>query len=378
MSEGQLVAALFDGLFEEPLWSSFLEMLRLKTDADHAVLSIAPRNHHFNKAIFIRASRDAEPHIDETARDFHFAKDLLDDRVKTFLEEGRVYSLQDLYSSETAARDRHYLDVLRKVGMSAMRQMWIQEKSGINAQLTITRAGDDFTAEATDLLRSLVPVLRGVLQVFVSTEQERFAASLNAETIRRLRFGWIVLNRSGIVLECDEQGGEILTGSGVLKRRSNGKLEARDRDIEREIYQALSNITEDSRARPRAIIISRDPWLDMLIVPARDQGISTNIDRAAIAYVHGDSWRSADRHEQLAELFGLSPREARLALAISRGLSLTEAAAELGLTVGTARQYSKSTYAKMGVRGLPDLVRIVSNSALVIPSDSPGSRQGKS
>ena len=58
-------------------------------------------------------------------------------------------------------------------------------------------------------------------------------------------------------------------------------------------------------------------------------------------------------------MFGLLPSEARLALALSRGLTLTEAAADLGLTIETARNYSKKIYAKTGARGQPDLVRFI-------------------
>jgi DNA-binding CsgD family transcriptional regulator len=75
---------------------------------------------------------------------------------------------------------------------------------------------------------------------------------------------------------------------------------------------------------------------------------------------------AADRCEQLAQLFDLLPSESRLALALSRGMSIAEAAAELGLTVETARTYSKSIYAKMGARGQSDLVRFVHRSVLAI------------
>ena len=87
---------------------------------------------------------------------------------------------------------------------------------------------------------------------------------------------------------------------------------------------------------------------------------------ALIAYVHGDSWSSADRCDQLAELFALLPSEARLALALSRGMTIAEAASDLGLTIETARTYSKKIYAKTGARGQPDLVRFIHRSVLAI------------
>ena len=59
-------------------------------------------------------------------------------------------------------------------------------------------------------------------------------------------------------------------------------------------------------------------------------------------------------------------REARLALALCRGMSISEAAEEFGLAVGTARNYCKSIFSKTGARGQAELVRIVLTSVLAL------------
>jgi DNA-binding CsgD family transcriptional regulator len=87
---------------------------------------------------------------------------------------------------------------------------------------------------------------------------------------------------------------------------------------------------------------------------------------AVVAYIHSDTWSSADRCDQLAQLFDLIPCEARLALALSRGMSIAEAAVELGLTIESARTYSKRIYAKTAARGQVDLVRFIHRSVLAI------------
>jgi DNA-binding CsgD family transcriptional regulator len=85
-----------------------------------------------------------------------------------------------------------------------------------------------------------------------------------------------------------------------------------------------------------------------------------------LCYLHADHWSSADRCGQLAQLFDLTASEARLALALSRGLSIAEAGPEVGLTVESARTYSKRIYAKTGARGQADLVRFIHRSVLAI------------
>lgn len=156
----------------------------------------------------------------------------------------------------------------------------------------------------------------------------------------------------------------------MLGRGPSGRLVARRAATNREISCALERFAREPDSRPRAISISREPWLDMLIQPERRKSISGNARAVAVAYIHGDSWCTADRCEQLAELFNLAPRKARLALALSRGLTIAEAATEFGLTLGSARVYSKGIYAKTGARGLPDLVRIVMRSVLAIAPEA--------
>ncbi|HET8711178.1 MAG TPA: LuxR C-terminal-related transcriptional regulator, partial [Spongiibacteraceae bacterium] len=78
----------------------------------------------------------------------------------------------------------------------------------------------------------------------------------------------------------------------------------------------------------------------------------------------GDMSASSEPFEQLCRLFKLSFNEAKLALALARGLSIAEAAQELDLTLETTRTYSKKIYAKVGARGQVDLVRIIHRSLL--------------
>ena len=76
--------------------------------------------------------------------------------------------------------------------------------------------------------------------------------------------------------------------------------------------------------------------------------------------------RTAQSVERLSRLFDLPPREAALAIALNEGQTIAEAAASMGLTIETARNYSKRLYAKLGVRGQPELVRLVCDSVAVM------------
>ncbi|MBB5685954.1 helix-turn-helix transcriptional regulator [Sphingobium boeckii] len=360
-AEDRLVAALFDGVAETPLWKTFLEQLRSLTGADFATLIFNPPGRPMDDALQLLSAESA------TAVSGRFIPTQAAPAPRMPSQaEGRPYALPELLEIYTPAEVDYYCEILDRNKISAIRQMRVREKTGVDAWLTIARQNADFSESDDALLVRIAPLLRGVLQLYVAMERERFAASLTAEAVRRLQFGWISLGPDGHIIDCDQQGALVLDNSQVLSRNSSGKLMASPRKLEREIYAALERIVQIPSSRPRAMTLNREPWLDMLLVPAGRSTATSRHEACAIAYVHGDNWHASDRHEQLGELFGLSPRESRLALAISRGMNLTEAAAEFGLTVTTARTYSKSIYSKTGARGLPDLVRIVMRSVLAI------------
>lgn len=362
-SSSALVSALFNGVFETPLWQTFLALLRQETGADFAILLFLPPGRPLHEVLYLVSGEAPKGNLEEVFRQLPKP---VSGKVDTSAAVDHL--VRDPIGDGSAAHAEFYRDLLSQYGIAAARQLRVREPTGIEAYLTIVRSQGDFTPNDVVLLEDLAPVLAGVLQLYVALERERFAADLTAEAVRSLQFGWLTLAGDGRVLNRDEYGGQVLATSGILGVDPSGRLTASRGDLQRDIYRALGQVAENPNSRPRAVTLSQEPWLDMLIVPARRQSLTSPTAPVAVAYVHGDSWRSADRCEQLAELFGLQPREARMALALSRGLTLAEAAQEFGLTIGTARSYSKLIYAKTGARGLPDLVRIVMRSVLAFGS----------
>lgn len=358
-----LLLALINGVFETPLWSTFLDQLRQRTEADYSSLVFRPPGLALNTVFHLFSGNRCPPVIQQLYRNSFYKQDPTPYHE---MSEGRVYALDELLSSDNPAHAAYLDAVMAPSGMNAARMVRVEEASGVSAWLTITRPEQDFTAEDGLLLNSLVPYLRSVLQSHVALERARTHAALAGDAIHRLSYGWITLDAAGRVLETDDQGRYILANSSVLRMDAHGFLKGISLRQGGEISDAIQTLASDANARPRAMVLSRDPWLDMLLVPASRNAISAKSVPAVVAYVHGDSLLSSDRCEQLIQLFDLLPSEARLALALGRGMNITEAAKELNLTVESARTYSKKIYAKMGARGHADLVLFVHRSVLQI------------
>lgn len=282
------------------------------------------------------------------------------------LREGRVYGLSELLDDRDPMHRAFFNDLLAPSGMHQMRIIRVTEPGGVSAWLSIARDKPDFTAANGALLSALAPHLRRALRNYVTIERERFRANVTGHAIQRLNFGWLSLDARGRVIEISSHAERLLQHCGELRQDRRGRLVGTRAELDRELTEAIKACAVNPEGRPFALHISRDPWIDMLVVPVQDRPDAPTSTPIAIAYMQGDNSSVADRHVQIAELFGLLPSEARLALALSRGLSIAEAAADLGLTIETARNYSKKIYAKMGARGQSDLIRFILASVLAL------------
>lgn len=360
---GDLVTALLDGPFETPLWRTFLDRVRAATRADVAILIFKPPGLPPDEAYQLTSGPVTLTQSNEMYRS-HFFQNGMIRGGRT--PEGVPCSMADLLALDEGTHTAFFEGLVELQGISAVLTVRVEEASGIDAWLTIARQGEDFGQPENDLLTQIAPYLRGVFRNYIAREHDRFTAALTADAVSRLQFGWLALDQGGQVLASDQFGERLLSQSGVISRSRFGRLTVKPQQLEREILDTIATMATDPQSRPRAIPLRADPWLDMLLVPTREKSLLTTAAPVVIAYVHGDNWRSSDRCGQLIDLFSLSRSEARLALALCRGKSIAEAADELGLTLETARSYSKSIYAKTGSRGLPDLVRIIMGSVIAL------------
>ncbi len=363
--DAALLVPLIEGLVEDPPWRRFLDALRARVAADYASLVFRPLPLGTPEArvIHLYSGQPSPPPISRLYRESLYLRDPMPYHA---MQEGRSHALHELLRFGDPRHDAYLDQLLVPSGMNHMRMIRFAEPGGVNGWITITRRDAEFAADVDGLLEDLAPHLRAALGSFVALERERMGAEIEREAVRRMNFGWVTLDGEGRVLDADPLGTRMLAGSTGLMRTRDGRLSAHETKLRRQLSEAIGELARDPDARPRALVLCREPWLDLLLVPSGRRMGTTRAAPAVLCYLHADHWSSADRCGQLAQLFDLTASEARLALALSRGLSIAEAGPEVGLTVESARTYSKRIYAKTGARGQADLVRFIHRSVLAI------------
>lgn len=337
LGETELLVPLHEGLFEQPMWQTFLARLRAASGADGAILLLEGAG----EAIVLESGAPRREAITGLLA------------ANPGLRETRTYAL----------------DELEKPGggtdLVALRLVRTSVSEGIAATLVLAN-GEPIAVSVASLLTALVPHLKAALRTFAQLERERARSAVSEGVASRMNFGWITLDRQGRIVDCNPAAERTLQTSGLLTRGAYDRLVPSSAALDRELAGLVRECAGNPQLRPTALNLSHDPWIDLLVSPVRLEGLGAGGQAVAVVYLRGDRSSQADRREQLVDLFQLTAGEARVAWSMAQGLSIAEAAEEHGLTIETARFYSKKIYAKTGARGQSDLVRNILTSVLAL------------
>ena len=345
-----LLQALHEGMFETPLWSDFLNRLLAKTGARLMTLIFRPVDE--DAVVELHAG---EPPPDDTRDPFPYQT----------MRANRAYSLEELLDPADPRQQAFYETAMLAKGVNNMRSIRVTEPGGID--LWLSCSGGKAIGSATGaLLTALAPHLRIALRSFAALERERFRSAVTGQAFDRLKMGWLSLDAGCRIIDATDNVEQLFQWGTLLRRGRYDRLVPASPAIDRALAALLKQYASNPDGRPQAFNLSKDPWVEMLVTPVQSPAFAGSKTPVAIVYVSGDRRSQADRCEQLVDLFGLLPSEARLAWMLAQATSISEAAEALGLTVETARNYSKKIYAKTGARGHAELVRIILTSVLAI------------
>lgn len=350
LGETELLVPLHEGVFEQPMWGTFLGRLAQAAGCTGA-------------AMLIRAPGDAAvlQLNGAAAEGMAPLRDLADDRLR----EARIYSLAELMEPDTGARPGALREGLNSAGLADLRIVRLRDPSRLDAWLVLARRSP-IAPSVNGLMTALIPHLRVALRVLARLEQERARAVMNAGAFSHIDFGWIALDRRCRVVDHDEQAARFLSHSGALRQGPYGRLTPSSPALDRELTAIVKEFAASSDARPRALNLDHDPWIDIVVSPVRVASLSAGGKAVAMVYLRGDRNSTADRCQQLIDVFKLTQSEARFAWSLAQGVSITDAAQIHGLTIASARVYSKKIYAKTGARGQVDFMRRVLTSVVAL------------
>lgn len=332
--ENELLTALHAALFDQDGWTPFLARLRARTEADLCRMLLSSGDGHWREVAAVRARQpDAAALVPAV-----FACDAL--------RPGRVYAQDELADADGAVLPE---------GLS--RHIRIDSPGGSALILSVHAVSEDFRARDAALLASLAPHLIIALRAQEAVEREQRRSTVAGAALGRLAVAWVLLDARGRVLDADPAALRLMEDGRLMRRAGDGRLRCPHSEAE----ALLESAVPDPGAEPRAAWLGIDPPVQMLVMRPPLVVAETLPDACCLLLVRDGSPAAMGNGRNLVPLYQLNRSEAALAAHIADGDSLAEAADRLGLTIETARNYSKRIYAKTGARGQADLVRILLN-----------------
>lgn len=332
--ETNLLLPLFEGIFEEPVWETFLRRLAQRTGAQRVRLTVnnatAPEQLPLQRRVLAnrlaQANDPGEP-------------DVFDATVFAALRPNRVYSLDEIRDMDRGGDRATQEEMLSAAQIGDARLIRVAGRGDLNAWIVLLHERPEFGAADSALLTALAPAVATALAIFAAIGGLRLRAEAAQTTLALLGIEQEILDRSGQPL-----GAEARTGAFTISPSPA-------------MANACAALAEAPASRREFI---RNDQRDLLLRPAGRSREGLPHPAAAVAMARTSKRENdASGAMVLARQFGLSAREAALAVAISRGEPLIEAGSALQLTPETTRNYSKRIYAKTGTSGQADLVRLV-------------------
>jgi DNA-binding CsgD family transcriptional regulator len=284
-------------------------------------------------------------------------------RESDYRPPGKVHVGEELVSEAKLVRTRLYTDWLEPQNLHHRLCAVLSRDRDTAVLLEVMRSRDGgrFTQDKIDACRLLVPHLQGLLRMqqrIAELESERDAA---LDALDYLRWGVLLVDNHGSRLAANRRAQEILVARDGLMAQGEDVRAVLADDSARLDRLLISAIKGGGGRRSGALSITRPLKahpLNVVVIPLRTRSkeLADRVPAAAI-FMSDPDMRINGNEQHLRELYALTPVEARLATHLSCGRSVEEAAAEMGVTVNTARAYLKRIYSKLGVRRQSELVR---------------------
>lgn len=231
-----------------------------------------------------------------------------------------------------------------------------------------------FTSGDEALCRALTPHIRRAVDIrrtMVLLQTERI---LLGRAVNRYDTAVITLDRSGRVLEVNDCARALLRESSLIQREDD-RIALRDVENDRQwsamLRAAITATREASRSRTLGAMPLHDHTgktrLGLLLrsIP-RKQSVKDPLSPAFALYIRDALAPWVAPSETIRKLLRITAAEASLTVHITRGLSIQEAATEMGISPHTAKSHLQAIFVKLGISKQADLVRIALSSVAAI------------
>lgn len=367
----ELVELIYEGPFEQPMWSSALKRIQRDLRAYWAILVLRPATTNAPALVVAAGLGTAFITYESPYTSFReFSMDPFTD-----LPEGEVVTVDELIGAEQWLNSDFYLQFVKPRGIRHTLGADLRTRNDVECRFRICRTLGTAPFDENDraYCRALLPHLRRAVYTHSRLDAIDSERKLWVDAVDGMRVGTVILDEAGAIIKTNHAADELLARREGL-RLVNGaivcEVPAETRELQRCIREALAAPFGTRHHQAEALAIGRGAGrskLGVLVRPIPLGELSEGRHRPAVAIFIRDSEQGSQPSQAtIMQLFDLTPAEATLALRLANGETLDEASEQLGIRRNTARAHLRSIFAKVGVTRQTMLVRVILNSVALL------------
>ena len=356
-----LLGLLYNGPLEAVPWQAFLESCKDLMSARVANLILrAPGRLGLG---LMRVVGGVPEHI-ATYNERSYA---LDPFIN--LPEGEVVTLHEFMGTEQLLASDFYRMVMEPSDLYDVLGADFSIPNEVEVRFRICRAKSArrFNESDRKLFRALLPHIQRAVHIHVRLNKVESERAVYAGAIDQMRVGAIILDETGRVLSLNQRAHQLLEEKNGVALRDE-KLVLSTRELTLDLQARIARVIAQQRAGDAAVveamrIARKSGELGLVIRPVpENQWANAEVVPAAVLFLSDPQQQAHAPLQVIKQLFGFTPSEAALAMLMANGLTLDDAAEELGISRNTVRTHLRAVFAKTGVTRQPQLVSLILKS----------------
>ena len=285
---------------------------------------------------------------------------------------GSVYYDRALYDVEAMSRDPNSRACIDALGVKYQLGAVVSLPNGVTATLTLlsSEAEGHASPSAIRAFRRLAPHVEQALSLGQVVEQRAATQAALLDALARKADGVILLGRSGAPSFMNDAALAILAaGDGLAFSRGQFVTHRgpETRRLQWLIGDAIA-LAPPSESRPGGEMLvtragGRRPYVIRVMPAPKTERFHCGLGIACVIHIHDLAAVRVPSRVLLCAAFGLTEREADLAIELVRCASLADAAANARMALNTARNHLQSIFRKSGTASQAEAVQLLSRLA---------------
>ena len=357
----QLVAGIYESILMPDAWGSSLQSLSGQVAADNVHLMVW-RAGELRPRYSLTQGMDQQMESDYRA---HYGA--IDPRrlLVAQRQPGIWLACHKHFDRRAVERSEFFQDFLIPGGCRFLLGTRLGSYDGLDVFLGMHRAPGQpaFDTPQIELVERLTGHLQRAVQIWLQTEDLRNRVQLGTQALDAMELGVMAVGVAGRLFHANRRAEAFLRSGDTLKLKADVLTAVADADGRR-LQFALTEAGATRRSQSVYLVAPQSSsalGCSVTIMPLPyGSSLSQVLDRAELlVLVSHRGRRRTLTIRQLEQLFSLTPAEARLAKAVTEGVSLDAYAQSNNVSITTVKSQLRSVFSKTGTHRQAELTQLL-------------------